>query len=109
MKGVFKKVIQTIYLKWLNLLGFLIATLGAVLLGYGSDVIVDVNTSLVEYVAQHTGTADYSGVPGEVFEKFYNQLRLGKRLNFLGYGFFIIGFLIQLMDSWKQREKMPNG
>jgi hypothetical protein len=108
MERFIKKAVQMLYLKWLNLTGFLLATLGAILLGISTDIIVDVDTQLLEFVASHSGTADYVGVPDNEFEHFQDKLRLGKRLSIWGYLFFILGFLAQLLDALKAAKRENN-
>jgi hypothetical protein len=96
-------------LKYSTVIGFGCATLGSILLGYASDTVIEVDTELLTYVAGHSSTADYSGVPSSLTDKVAATLDRARIVNWFGVLFFVLGFAIQLGEAVRStRENLKS-
>lgn len=86
---------------WLTLLraGLILNTIGALTLVIGSNKIMDVLSKFVDIVAPMYGTYGQGKVVSEIknlAQEFNEVKKKVKLINYVGYGFFVAGFILQL-------------
>lgn len=86
---------------WLTLAktGLILNTIGALFLVVGSNKILDVLTKFVDTVAPTYGTYGQGQAAPKIralAEKFTTVKKKAIIVNYIGYAFFILGFILQL-------------
>jgi hypothetical protein len=91
--------------KWINLFGLIFVTVGALILAINTGKTLKVNTILMDHIQKAYGFVDMAPMLDADKNNFLKVVNSARIWNFMGYLFFVLVFILQLLYTTLNLKK----